>query len=98
MENNNTLTGARYNAKIVVLSGLFIALGILIPMVMPIKWIDGVFSATLASHVPVMLAMFINPFVAIAVSLGTALGFLIQLGPVVAIRACIICSCRRHYD
>ncbi len=89
MENNNTLTGARYNAKIVVLSGLFIALGILIPMVMPIKWIDGVFSATLASHVPVMLAMFINPFVAIAVSLGTALGFLIQLGPVVAIRAAL---------
>ncbi len=45
------------------------------------------FSATLASHVPVMIAMTISPATALAVASGSALGFLIKLGPVVAARA-----------
>ncbi|TYP58825.1 ECF transporter S component [Thermosediminibacter litoriperuensis] len=47
------------------------------------------FSATLASHVPVMLAFLINPLVAVMVGLGSATGFLVMMGPVVAARAFI---------
>ena len=47
------------------------------------------FSATLASHVPTMIAFLISPAVAIMVGLGSSLGFLIMMGPVVAARAFI---------
>ena len=46
-------------------------------MVMP-RITIGPASFTLASHVPVFIAMFISPVVAIAVSLGTGFGFLIR--------------------
>ncbi|MGB9867752.1 MAG: ECF transporter S component [Bacillota bacterium] len=45
------------------------------------------FSATLASHVPVMLAMLFSPWVAAFVGIGSAIGFLIRFGPVIAARA-----------
>ncbi|MDP2858410.1 MAG: ECF transporter S component [Bacillota bacterium] len=45
------------------------------------------FSATLASHVPLMLGMAISPLVAVAVGLGSAIGFLLKLGPVIGARA-----------
>ncbi|HHY91778.1 MAG TPA: ECF transporter S component [Firmicutes bacterium] len=47
------------------------------------------FSATLASHVPVMLAMLVSPSVAVLVGLGSALGFLVAMGPVIAARAAV---------
>lgn len=67
-------------------TAFLIALGIIIPMVMPKITIPPA-SYTIASHVPVFIAMFISPGVAIAVSLGTAFGFLVSLPLVVAIRA-----------
>lgn len=67
-------------------TSILIALGIVIPMVMPKISIPPA-SYTLASHVPVFIAMFISPGVAIAVSLGTAFGFLLSLPLIVAIRA-----------
>ncbi len=45
------------------------------------------FSATLASHVPSMLAMTISPWVAFMVGAGSAIGFLMKLGPIVGARA-----------
>lgn len=45
------------------------------------------FSATLTAHVPEMLAMLVSPTAAVMVGLGSALGFLLKLGPVVAARA-----------
>ncbi len=46
------------------------------------------FTATLAAHVPVMLAMLVSPMAAVMVGIGSMLGFLIRLGmPVVAARA-----------
>ncbi|HHY98346.1 MAG TPA: ECF transporter S component [Firmicutes bacterium] len=45
------------------------------------------FTATLASHVPVMISMLLGPWVAIMVGLGSAFGFLLKLGPVIAARA-----------
>lgn len=64
------------------LSALLIALGLIIPQVMP-KIVIGPASFTLASHVPVLLAMFISPFAAVVVSLGTTLGFLLTGLPVI---------------
>ena len=69
------------------LTALLTALAIVIPMVMPIKVVMPPFSATLASHTPLIIAMFISPVAAIVTSLGSAIGFLFSLGPVVSARA-----------
>ena len=60
------------SVKRLTISALLIAMGIIIPMVMP-RITIGPASFTLASHVPVFIAMFISPVVAI--SLGTGFGF-----------------------
>ena len=52
--------------QVFVLASLLIAVGTVIPMLMP-KIIIGPMSFTLASHVAVMIAIFISPAVAIAV-------------------------------
>lgn len=72
--------------KRLTFSAILVALGILIPMVMP-KVVIGPASFTLASHVPVFLAMFISPGVAVAVTLGTAFGFFLSLPVIIAFRA-----------
>lgn len=71
-----------------VLSALLIAVGILIPIISPIKIILEPMSFTLASHVAIMVAMFVSPFVAVATAAGTTLGFLLYGFPMpVVIRA-----------
>ena len=45
------------------------------------------FSATLAAHVPTMLAFLISPLAAVMVGIVSAFGFLITKGPVIAARA-----------
>lgn len=67
-------------------AALLIALGIVIPMFMPRVTVEPA-SFTLASHVPVMLAMFISPAVAAAVAVGTTIGFLFSATPVIVVRA-----------
>ncbi|MBV7391122.1 hypothetical protein KUA55_10555 [Enterococcus sp. ALS3] len=74
------------NLKHLTISSLLIGLGVLIPMVMPKVMIPPA-SFTLASHVPVFIAMFFAPWVAVAVSLGTAFGFFISTSPIIALRA-----------
>ena len=74
------------SVKRLTISALLIAMGIIIPMVMP-RITIGPASFTLASHVPVVLAMFISPVVAIAVSLGTGVGFFLSATPIIALRA-----------
>jgi niacin transporter len=55
---------------------------------MPIKIIIGPASFTLASHVPVMFAMFFSPFTALFVSLGTTVGFALAIPvPTIWLRA-----------
>lgn len=68
------------------ISALLIAMGIVIPMVMP-RITVGPASFTLASHVPVFIAMFFSPGVAIAVALGTGFGFFLSATPIIALRA-----------
>ena len=74
------------SVKRLTISALLIAMGIIIPMVIP-RITIGPASFTLASHVPVFIAMFISPVVAIAVSLGTGFGFFLSATPIIALRA-----------
>lgn len=68
-------------------TAILIAIGTVIPMFMP-KIQIGPMSFTLASHVAIMLAIFISPSVTATVALGTTLGFLLAGFPfVVVLRA-----------
>ncbi|MBR6816309.1 MAG: hypothetical protein IKM60_02255 [Clostridia bacterium] len=75
-------TTMRKNIMKVVMAGLLCAVGILIPMVSPLKVVIPPASFTVASHVAVFIAMFISPAVGISVALGTTIGFLIGGFPI----------------
>ena len=64
---------SKTNTFQLALAGMLIAIGIVIPMFSPIKIIIEPASFTLASHVPVFIAMFISPMMAAAVALGIRL-------------------------
>lgn len=90
MKNNiNIITGFIFmkNNLIVriTISGLLIAMGIAIPMFSPLKIILEPASFTVASHVPIFIAMFISPGMAAAVAAGTTLGFLFGGFPLVVV-------------
>lgn len=68
------------------ITALLCAMGIMIPMVMP-KIIIPPMSFTLASHVPIFIALFISPASAIATTLITSFGFLLSTSPLIALRA-----------
>lgn len=69
------------------ITGLLTALAIVIPMIMPVKVLMPPFTATLASHLPLIVSMFISPFSAIITALGSAIGFYVTMSPIVAARA-----------
>lgn len=79
------------NTKKLTASALLIALSILIPLVFgntPLKIYIPPFSATLGSHIPMFIGMFLGPFEAIVIGIGSALGFMLSMGnPVIALRA-----------
>ena len=72
-----------------VIAAMLSAVGIIIPMYSPLKILIEPASFTLASHVPIIVAMFISPIAAVFVSLVTALGFFLAgiFPPVVVFRA-----------
>lgn len=72
------------NVKTMTIAALLSAIGIIIPMFAP-KIVIGPASFTLASHVPIIIAMFISPLVTIFVSLITTVGFLIAGFPTVIV-------------
>ena len=69
-----------------VLAGVLCAVGIVVPMFMP-RIVLGPMSFTLARHVAVFLGMFISPAVAVAVCIGTTLGFFLTTPAIIALRA-----------
>jgi niacin transporter len=75
------------NTKKFTVTALLTALAILIPFVVVFKVYIPPFSATLGSHVPMFLSMFLGPWAAVMVGLGSALGFLLTLGPIIGARA-----------
>jgi niacin transporter len=73
------------NITIIAISGLLIAIGLIIPMFSPVRIILEPASFTLASHVPIFIAMFISPVVAVAVAAGTTLGFFFGGFPIIIV-------------
>lgn len=74
----------RNKIQIMTVAALLSAIGILIPMFAPKIMIEPA-SFTLASHVPIFIAMFISPYVAIAVALISGFGFLMAGFPIVIV-------------
>ncbi len=73
--------------KHIVIAGILTAFSLIIPM-LPFKLpLPQPFSVTFAAHVPTLLAMFFSPWVAACTVVGSTVGFLISVGPIVAIRA-----------
>ncbi|OCN06311.1 hypothetical protein A4S06_00925 [Erysipelotrichaceae bacterium MTC7] len=68
-----------------VISAMLIAVGIIIPMFSPIKVVIEPASFTLASHVAIMIGMFISPGVTVAVAIGTTIGFLLGGFPITVV-------------
>lgn len=79
---NNSLKKLTYSA-------LLTALAIIIPIVFGpfLKIQIPPFSATLASHVPMFLAMFVGPEAALIVGIGSFAGFMLTAPAVIAARA-----------
>lgn len=73
--------------KKLAITALLTALAIVIPFAVFFKIIIPPFSATLGAHVPMFLSMLLGPEVAIMTGLGSALGFFLNLGPLVGARA-----------
>ena len=75
----------------VALAGVFAALALAIPFAFrgTLQFIvpNTGYTATLASHVPVMLSTVVGPFASAIVGFASTLGFFVTLGPVVAARA-----------
>ena len=71
--------------RFITIASILTAVAILIPMVMPIKVVVPPASYTLASHVPVMMAMFVSPALAAVVALGSALGFQLAGFPIIIV-------------
>jgi niacin transporter len=74
------------NTKLIslVIAALLCAIGIVIPMFAP-KIVFEPVSFTLASHVPIFIALFISPPVAITVTLGSTVGFFFAGFPLVIV-------------
>lgn len=81
------MTNQMNKVKTMTIAALLCAVGILIPMTFP-KIQIGPASFTLASHVPIYIAMFISPTVAVSVAVITGFGFLFAgFIPVIVLRA-----------
>lgn len=81
------MTQERNKIKIMTIAALLSAIGIVIPTFSPFKILLEPASFTLASHVPIFIAMFISPLVGAFVALVTSLGFFLTFPPVVGLRA-----------
>lgn len=66
-------------------AALLIAIGIVIPMFMPIRFVWEPASFTLASHVAIFIAMMLSPAIAAAVAVGTTIGFFMGGFPLVVV-------------
>jgi len=67
------------------ITGLLIAIGVMIPMYSPLRVLLPPASFTLASHTAIFIAMFISPAVAVAVAAGTTIGFLLGGFPIIIV-------------
>ena len=73
-----------------VIAALLCAIGILIPVISPIKITLDPMSFTLGSHVAIFVAMFVSPAVALCVELGTTVGFVLAGFPPAVVRRALV--------
>lgn len=66
---------SKRQVQILCITAMLIALGLLVPMISPIKLVMEPMSFTLGAHIAIMTAMFVSPFSAVSVAVGTAAGF-----------------------
>ncbi|MDR0819884.1 MAG: hypothetical protein LBN43_09985 [Oscillospiraceae bacterium] len=79
---------SRISTQKIIIAALLIIVGVAIPMFSPVKLVLDPASFTLASHVPIFIAMFISPILTLAVAIGTAIGFYVGgFTTVVTVRA-----------
>lgn len=74
----------------IVVGGLLAAVAILIPLLFantPLMVHIPPFSATIASHVPILLSITVNPAVAVFTGVVSGLGFMLRTSPVIGARA-----------
>jgi len=76
---------AKQNLRTLTLTAVLCAIGIIIPLISPVRITLEPASFTLASHVAIFIAMFLAPSIAVFVSVGTTLGFLIAGFPIVIV-------------
>ena len=74
-----------YNISKLAISGMLIAIGVIIPMFSPVRIVLEPASYTLASHVVIFIAMFISPAMAVSVAVGTTIGFFLGGFPIVVV-------------
>ena len=67
------------------ITALLMALAIMIPIIMPLKVVIPPASYTLASHVPIFLAMFLSRKMTACVVIGSTLGFFVAGFPIVIV-------------
>lgn len=75
----------RNNNHSMIISALLCAIGIVIPIISPLKITLEPASFTLASHVAIFIAMFISPLTALFVATGTTVGFFMAGFPLVVV-------------
>jgi len=78
-------TAVSANITTMVISALLVAIGIIIPLLSPLKIVIPPASFTLGSHVAIFIAMFVSLPVGIVVSIGTTIGFLLGGFPIVIV-------------
>lgn len=82
---NQPYSSNRAKTQNLTITALLTALAILIPVIMPFKIIIGPASYTLASHVPINMAMFRSPLTAVLVNIGATIGFLFAGFPIIVV-------------
>lgn len=75
----------KVNTQSIVISAILCSIAIIIPMFSPIKIVLEPASFTLASHVPIFIAMFISPQTALFVTVGSTIGFLLGGFPITVV-------------
>lgn len=70
-----------------VITALLTAIAIIIPYVVVFKVVVPPFTATLGSHVPMFISMYLGPMAAVMTGLGSALGFFMAVDAIVGARA-----------
>ena len=74
----------------IVVGGLLAAIAIMIPLLFantPLMVHIPPFSATIASHVPILLSMAISPAVAVFTGVVSGIGFFVRTSPIIGARA-----------